>query len=149
MAISELDIAATLVHRKGRSRRNPYVLRYPVNPDGVLSESPAALLNRWGTRRPFSDLFFAIAEEERPSTAVAAYALTAVLAALDIQAVAGCSYSTHRLRTGTYNELLGLGFPRTWIMQHINWDSAHMMQVYYDNRISVTDDSKYFFAHLL
>jgi hypothetical protein len=63
---TELDIAATLVHRKGRSRRDKYVLLYPANPDGVLSESPAALLNRWGTRRPFSDIFFALVGEEMP-----------------------------------------------------------------------------------
>jgi hypothetical protein len=75
---------------------------------------------------PFLDCKFALADEEHHHCR-GAYNVTAVLASVHLPA--GCSYSIHSLRTGMYDELLGLGFPRSCITQHRNYDSEHMMRL--------------------
>jgi integrase len=145
-------VTTRLVYRKGKRARDPLVLTYPMPPpDAEASDpgaSPYALLSRWALLRPTTPAFFAIARGEHLSTITVSRALDSALGAASVAAPAGCAYTAHSVRIGTFNELLNLRFPSAWIMHHMGWDSAGMMRVYYDSRMSVTADSKYFFGHL-
>jgi integrase len=146
--ITDAQVTVVLVHRKGKRTQDPLVLVYGRHPDVDFLNSPLALLHRWSETRPLSDAFFALAEEEGLVAAVATHAVTALMSALDIAAPVGCSYSSHSARIGSFNEWLALSFPSPWIMHRMGWESEGMLRVYYDPRITVTDDSGWFFAHL-
>jgi integrase len=150
---SDVDVSAdtvtvVLVNRKGKRTQDPLVLTYERNPAIEFSASPLAVLRRWSDMRPTSDEHFALAEEEALSPQVATHAVASLLSALHLCAPAGCVFSSHSVRIGAFNEWLSLAFPTPWIMHRMGWESMGMLQVYYDPRITVTDDSIWFFGHM-
>ena len=146
--VTDWQVTAVLIHRKGKRTQDPLVLTYDRNPAVDLPLSPLALLRRWSYMRPTTDVFFALAEEDGLSASAATYAVTALMSALNFSAPAGCTYSSHSARIGAYNEWLALSFPTPWIMHRMGWESDGMLRVYYDPRITVTDDSGWFFDHM-
>jgi hypothetical protein len=106
------------------------------------------MLRRWSVLRVASDTFFALGEDEDLSALAATHAVTTLLIALTICALVRCVYSSHSARIGAYNEWLALSFPSPWIMHRMGWESPGMLRVYYDPRITVTDDSGWFLAHM-
>jgi integrase len=149
VGLADGTVTVRLVHRKGKRTRNPLVLTYPQNTDGEAEgKSPYLLFHRWDAMRLTSDEYFALVEEEHLSTVTVAQALASALIAAGVTVPAGCTYSAHSIRIGTFNELLNLQFPTPWIMHHMGWESEGMLRVYYDSRMRVTADSNYFFGHL-
>jgi integrase len=148
--VTDARMTAVLVHRKGKRTQDPLVLDYDRNPAVGFASSPLALLRRWTSMRPTSDVFFALAEEEDLCATTATHAIAALMSALPPSVVVptGCTYSSHSARIGAYNEWLALSFPTPWIMHRMGWESEGMLRVYYDPRIAVTDDSGWFFAHM-
>jgi integrase len=144
--ITDERVTAVLVHRKGKRTLDPLVLQYDRNPMKIFAKSPLALLSRWPEMRPTSDAFFCLAEEEDLSATSATHAVAALASALSPSPPVGCTYSSHSARISAYNEWMALSFPTPWIMHRMGWESDGMLRVYYDWRITVTDDSGWFFA---
>jgi hypothetical protein len=114
---------AILVHRKGKRTQNPLVLDYDRNPEVDFASSPLVLLRRWSSKRPTSNEFFPLAEEEDLSATTATYAVASLMSALppSVGAPTGCIYSSHSARIGAYNEWLALSFPTPWTMHRMGW----------------------------
>jgi integrase len=146
--VSTERITAVLVHRKGKRTQDPLVLHYARSPTAVFEDSPLALLRRWALLRPAADAFFLLAEEAALAPVAASHAVNLLAGSVSLFAPAGCSYSSHSVRIGAYNEWMAMGFPTPWIMHRMGWESDAMLRVYYDPRITVTDDSGWFFDHL-
>jgi hypothetical protein len=124
------------------------VLSYDRNPAVSFSASPLALLRRWADVRPTTDAFFPLAQEDNLSSTAATHAVLTMISALRLSAPVGCTYSSNSARIGTYNEWLSLSFLTPWIMHLMGWESEGMLRVYFDPRITVTDDSGCFFGHM-
>jgi integrase len=141
---TDWQATAVLIHRKGKRTQDPLVLPYDRNSAVDLPISSLALLSRWSCMRSTTDVFFALAEGDGLSASSTMYSVTALMSALNLSVSAGCAYSSHSARIGTYNEWLALSFPTPWIMHRMRWESDGMLRIYYDPRITVTDDSGWF-----
>lgn len=138
VVIADAIIVASIFRRKGKSIRRPLMLRYSSS-DTWTASNPVALIQRW---------VLSHTDPEAVMTPSLSDALDRSLALVNGNAPAGCCYSSHSPRIGGYNELLGLGFSKEWIMRRLDWESEAMLRVYLDSSIVPTDHSRWFFAHL-
>lgn len=139
VVLSGSVMVASIFRRKGRSVRRPLILRY-ANCSKWPVVNPIALLSRW--------LSSHAASPDAVMTASLSDSLAQALLLVNATAPDGCRYSSHSPRIGGYNELLGLGFSKEWIMRRLDWESEAMLRVYLDGSIVPTDHSRWFFAHL-
>lgn len=138
LAVDASGVRATIYRRKGKSVRRPLILRYDNNPSwGRLN--PVSLLSRWAEEQKDPTAEFGISLGE---------ALNRALLLTGQLAPDGCYYSAHSPRIGGYKELTNLQFPKECIMRRLDWEADAMLRVYSDTTITVTDDSRWFFAHL-
>lgn len=138
LVVDDAGLQVSLFRRKGKSVRRPLILRYDINP-AWPSSNPVALVQRWAQ------------QQTEPSASFSTSLTDALQRALLLSAQtppSGCVFSSHSPRIGGYNALLGLQFPKEWIMRRLDWESDQMLRVYLDTTVSVTDDSRWFFAHL-
>lgn len=148
VVITVQGVRAKLTHRKGKSLRRPLLLPYAANPAWPPGRGPHNLLQRWLDMRPASDGFFNLRAGARLGTASLGAALERALFAIGVQAPDGYYYGSHSPRIGGLNELVNLQFSKEYIMRRLDWSSDGMFGVYFDTRISFTEASKFFFAHL-
>lgn len=134
VSVDSTGIRATIYRRKGKSIRRPLLLLYGNNPSWQRA-NPVSLLYRWTA-------------EHYDSHIPLGEALHRALILTGQTAPEGCFYSAHSPRIGGYNELLSLQFPKEWIMRRLDWEAEEMLRVYSDTTITVTEDSRWFFAHL-
>lgn len=139
------EVTVTLFRRKGKSIRRPLILTYPAGSDVA---NPIALFKRWVTVRSDGARFFNMVPSgcEQPSSL--GTALEHALSISNLRAPEGYVYRSHSPRIGGFNELLCLQFPTGYILRRLDWASETMMHVYADTSIRVTDDSRFFFAHM-
>lgn len=57
-------------------------------------------------------------------------------------------YSSNSPGIGVCNKLLNLQLEKAWIMGRFDWATEDMIRVYSDTTITVTNDSRWIFAHL-
>lgn len=131
-------IVASIFRRKGKSIRRPLLLRYSRS-DMWTEDNPFYLIRKW---------VLSHSDPEAVMTPRLADALDRSLALVNHEAPLGCRYTSHSPRIGGYNELLGLGFAKEWMMKRLDWESEAMLRVYLDSAIVPTDHSRWFFAHL-
>jgi len=122
------------------------------DPDGLV----LALLLRWRHPRgavPADAFFWAFDYEDVASPAWSSALVNAwlqeVLAALNVEAPVGCSWSSHSLRSGGASAAFALGVDLLVIMSWGLWASLDSLHLYVDVLVRADEAAGLFFGHLL
>lgn len=142
-------IEAVFHHRKGRSVRRPLVMRYGMAPSWKDEYHSVTIVRKWTATRPGGEYLFNVVPPNSTNAVYLTICLEHALALANVRPPSGALYTSHSLRIGGYNELSCLRAPKEWLMRRLDWGSEAMLRVYHDSNVVATDDSNFFFAHIV
>lgn len=121
-------VHATIHRRKGKSVRRLLVLRYRLCPSWDYV-NPVALFQKWLALHPDLDSGLCLSLTQF---------LYRSLSLINASAPLGCCYTSHSPRIGGYIDLMGLQYPKEWIIWRLDLESESMLYVYMNNYIFST-----------